>query len=497
MFNKKLLILPLLALTLTGCNSQGEQGPKGDKGDVGEVGPQGEQGPKGDAGEVGPQGEPGNDGKDGVIIEDYKSFIRKPFDFTGKTSSWVGDSICNGHPNNYGNSYAEKFCNKTQMTCHNFGSNGAFYTPHQGDGFITIQQEIENNLMTINNDAYLFIEGGVNDWVFDTSLDDFRASLQTLVTYLNGFVTETTAIVVITPFNVGDNEANTTDRLYYLQQYRNIITEEFLAHDTYSRFSIIQGTDVPLPEGKNGLEYQHIMTVDGCHPTNEGYDLIADTLFNDLYSSNNVIDFTKKTYAAMGDSITLGRDHTYPSTIMPNPYCSLVKLSLNLKESYNYGIGGSDLCNGPNANDPMIMRYNTMVDNADIISVMGGVNDWGHDMPLGDIFDVCNNTFCGALNLLCTGLKEKYPNSFIFFMTPLPVTINNYGGVNKVGYDLLTVCNAIKFVCSMNNIPVLDMYNTPGVIEHLETTDGVHPYQPFVESVIAPKISNFILKNYK
>lgn len=277
MFKKKLLILPLLILTLSGCTTKGEQGPKGDKGETGEVGPQGEQGPKGD------EGNPGTDGKDAVVVEVYKSFIRKPFDFVGKTSSWVGDSICAGYPTFYGNSYAEKFCAKAQMVCQNFGSNGAFITPHSGEGYITIEQEITNNLSLINNGSYLFMEGGVNDWVVDTPLNDFRDGVKSFVLFLNANVISTIPVIMITPFNVGDLQDNQKDRLYDIREYRNIITEEFLANDVYSRFSIIQGDDVPIPEGKNSPEYQKLVLVDDAHPTELGHELIADALFSVLF----------------------------------------------------------------------------------------------------------------------------------------------------------------------------------------------------------------------
>jgi hypothetical protein len=48
---------------------------------------------------------------------------------------------------------------------------------------------------------------------------------------------------------------------------------------------------------------------------------------------------------------------------------------------------------------------------------MGGVNDWGCLIPIGDLDDVVPTTFYGALNILITQLKADHPDSYIFMMT--------------------------------------------------------------------------------
>lgn len=138
---------------------------------------------------------------------------------------------------------------------------------------------------------------------------------------------------------------------------------------------------------------------------------------NDSFTENQV-DFSQLTYSALGDSITEAMDGTKGGALMSEPYCEVVGDILGLKSVSNFGISGSTVCTATGkdyAKMPMCERYLTM-GKADIISVMGGTNDWGRYSTLGNINDTTSNTFYGALNILAKGLKDNCPNSFIFFI---------------------------------------------------------------------------------
>lgn len=209
----------------------------------------------------------------------------------------------------------------------------------------------------------------------------------------------------------------------------------------------------------------------------------------------NNVDFSSMTYVALGDSITAGSRGKLSgvfSGYMDAPYCELVKEELGLKSVKNYGVSNSTISSGDGYVSPMVERYNEMED-ADIVSVMGGINDYGKPVSLGTISDTETTTFYGALNTLAKGLKEKYSNAFIFFMTPLSVP--NFAPL------LQKYCQAIKEVCARYSILVLDTnslcdfsqeYNADGYIG-----DGVHPSEEFHKKVLAPTISKFIKNNYK
>ena len=207
--------------------------------------------------------------------------------------------------------------------------------------------------------------------------------------------------------------------------------------------------------------------------------------------------FSDLTMVCLGDSITMGSE-------IEVPYSELVKDSLGLKSVYNYGVGWSTIglledctCHANISYEydhhPYVYRYNKMQD-ADIVAVMGGNNDWGIGIPVGDIHDADETTFCGALNKLIAGLKEKYPDSYIFFMT-----LFNYvpDRINKDGVSWIEYNNAIRAVCAKEGIDVFDVYNEIPFDKLENTVDGVHPTQEFVSNVWSPAMGEFIRQNYK
>ncbi len=204
-------------------------------------------------------------------------------------------------------------------------------------------------------------------------------------------------------------------------------------------------------------------------------------------------------YVALGDSITFALDGTRDCEQILKPYCELVKDELGLQSATNYGINGSTIASYNRLGDaymPMCERYALMED-ADIVSVMGGTNDFGRLCMLGHPEDTDTNTFFGALNILCKGLKDKYPNAFIFFMTPLKLQLF---GDSAAESKLNDFCNAVKLTCASFDIPVLDTakeanfaieYDSPGYYG-----DGLHPSAQFHREVLAPLIVRFIRDRY-
>ena len=141
----------------------------------------------------------------------------------------------------------------------------------------------------------------------------------------------------------------------------------------------------------------------------------------------------------------------------------------------------------------MTEKILTFTGNADIISLMLGVNDFSAGYPLGDITSRDNTTIYGCLHLISKQLKTKYPDAFIFYMTPFQST-----DTGKGAYTLEDVAKAIKTVAAEYGIPVLDMY-VNGKYENemnLSNNDGVHPSQQHHIDYTAPLICEFIREHY-
>jgi lysophospholipase L1-like esterase len=193
----------------------------------------------------------------------------------------------------------------------------------------------------------------------------------------------------------------------------------------------------------------------------------------------------------LGDSITEGccvEDYY-------NRYDNILKRKYNLKEVYNYGIGGTRLAHQsvPSENPRYDLcfcgRAHTMNDDSDIIVVYGGVNDYIHgDAPIGILKDSTPATFCGAVNYLMKFLKENHTRKTIVFMTPAHCFFNGisdkHPSQNPIKKDdalpLSGYVDIIVKLGKINGIPVLNLYENLGLdpndedIRNEFTADGLH-----------------------
>ncbi|MBS6474737.1 MAG: SGNH/GDSL hydrolase family protein [Clostridiales bacterium] len=123
-----------------------------------------------------------------------------------------------------------------------------------------------------------------------------------------------------------------------------------------------------------------------------------------------------------------------------------------------------------------------MENDADLVLVFGGTNDYGHGNALfGTMEGRAPETFCGACHLLFRGLAEKYPLAKIVVMTPM----QREGGsqpsaFRPEGRPLLDYVDAITEIAGSYSLPVLDVYRTAGICSDISVQkerfcpDGLH-----------------------
>lgn len=189
-----------------------------------------------------------------------------------------------------------------------------------------------------------------------------------------------------------------------------------------------------------------------------------------------------KKIAFLGDSITRGAYLADESTC----YAEIVKRTIKWREFANHSVPGSRIGEyiGP---DPkriqgsFLQRYPDMPEGMDIVIVFGGTNDFGiGNAPMGDAGDEIPETFCGAVNLLMRGLKEKYPMSVIVIVTPLhrmnELIANEYSGATLDEY--------VKILCDKaeeNDFHIFDLRSADSLqpcdayYKELIIEDGIHP----------------------
>lgn len=207
------------------------------------------------------------------------------------------------------------------------------------------------------------------------------------------------------------------------------------------------------------------------------------------------VDYSSLTYIAFGDSITFGIDGVVWGR-MESPYPTLVAETLKLKNYSNKGISGATFCNNELNRANMTAQILSCNESADIVSLMLGVNDFAASLPLGDRGDKTNDTIYGSLYLICEHFRKTYPNSFVFLMTPFPY--KNGTKANSQGYLLEDVADAIKYMANLYGYPVLDMLEVSGYEAEMNSGkgDGLHPSQKYFIDYGAPKIADFIIKEY-
>lgn len=211
----------------------------------------------------------------------------------------------------------------------------------------------------------------------------------------------------------------------------------------------------------------------------------------------------------LGDSITAGVGVSNPEHIFLN----ILKRTAGLKEVRNYGISGTryaiqkgteyrpkDSCADVNS---FAERFEQMDDDADIIVVFGGTNDYGHgDAPLGTFSDRTPDTFYGACHYLYSNLIRKYLGKTVIVMTPLHRCNElSVAGERKIGGNapLKRYVDIIREVAEYYSLPVLDLFANSGIQPEIEEIrnrfmpDGLHP-NDLGHEILVNKLEGF-LKN--
>ena len=152
---------------------------------------------------------------------------------------------------------------------------------------------------------------------------------------------------------------------------------------------------------------------------------------------------------------------------------------------------------------PISARFQLMDDDADIVLVACGTNDFQYNWtPIGTMEDRTPDTFYGALHYTVLGLLDKYLSKQIIFCTPIKRCQSPYSSVNSMntyGKTLEDYGAIIKEVCSYYSIPVIDLYAESGLNPQVSSQSSLfdsyktHPYQlghNMIARVVAGKIKS-------
>lgn len=212
-----------------------------------------------------------------------------------------------------------------------------------------------------------------------------------------------------------------------------------------------------------------------------GYYLDAqDSVPIYVSSSTSVSGWNNKNWATLGDSIT--QQATWQSYVV-------AKFGLLLT---NYGVGGTKISGSIGDANAMCQdtRINAIATTNDLITVMGGTNDWAQSVTMGTLASTDPLTFYGALNTMFSKLFTRFPAKRIMvFTTPygeMPARITDGNAwpdaiTNTQGLKAADYAEAVRIAAKKWGVPCVDIFTDVGWnnvnLTTFLTNDGnyIHP----------------------
>lgn len=191
--------------------------------------------------------------------------------------------------------------------------------------------------------------------------------------------------------------------------------------------------------------------------------------------------FAGKTASFYGDSLTEQNSH------YTKGYHKWVSEILGLARYRNYGVSGYKITD-------VLNKVKSVSDDADLIFVMAGVNDVQFGVPLGTLNGLESGTVYGNLDLLCTALREKYPQKLLVFLTPAEQA--KYPGT--AGVSMHDVAAAVREVCRKHSVVVYDNYVYSGIhTANLSwwTTDSCH-WNDQAHEMTGRNLAHFVMNTF-
>ena len=181
-------------------------------------------------------------------------------------------------------------------------------------------------------------------------------------------------------------------------------------------------------------------------------------------------------WLAIGDSITVGYsngNYSYADILAEKYGIYLVKDAIT----------GTHISTDSDFGTSFANRYSENADDFNLVTVVGGINDWMHGVALGEFAPETTgtDTFANGMNTLIRGLIAKYPKSkIVFFTSNINNNISSNGTTNLTFEDYVevmrTVCNyysipfyPLHLLCGFNGLATYDL-NADTM-----NTDKTHP----------------------
>lgn len=208
------------------------------------------------------------------------------------------------------------------------------------------------------------------------------------------------------------------------------------------------------------------------------YEKYGFTLGEQIIGGSSASSWSGKKWGSLGDSIT--------AQSMWQPAAAAV---LGMVHQH-YGIGGTRV-SGTSA-DAMWQdaRVNAIAADRDLVTVLGGTNDWANNVALGTPDSTDTATFMGAYNVLVGKLMARFPTARVLIGTTpygeLPGRLTDGSGwtqthVNSIGLTTRDYADACRTIARRWGLPVIDFsgecgWNISNIALYMKDDGGrLHP----------------------
>ena len=200
-----------------------------------------------------------------------------------------------------------------------------------------------------------------------------------------------------------------------------------------------------------------------------------------------------KTWVAMGDSITAS-SVSYANQLANRHGANLVKHARDGARVHRDTAESTWLV--------LAEEYQNITVTSDIITIAGGTNDPMQEGQVGAFTDRTINTLYGALHVLLSGLRSKFPDARIGYISPIPRDDMRYIEGDMASFPYVRT-KAIREVCAYYGVPVwigaLEFGANPADSADFKNKympDGLHPNQ-VGHTWYANRVEQFILNLVK
>lgn len=312
-------------------------------------------------------------------------------------------------------------------------------------------------------------------------------------------------ITAINPTSLGNG-------LYQASLPLSLIASSLARGDVYyCSFNVtIAGSDTAVCY-INGSPYTSVAY--GQHlPEDE--ELFFNEIQKDYISNAGNSPISGKKIAYNGDSIAESRltaGNTYNGGAYPK---MIADISGGTYENRAHGGGILASAVGDSGTMPhsVVNDLTNMTDDADLICLEGGINDYWRNVPLGDYSEsdysstLDTTTICGALESIFRQAKQKWVGKPICFVITHKIKSTVYVA-NSAGYTMMQAHEKMVGICKKYAIPYYDAFEDSGLNAYDDiqnttfltsnssgTADGCHPNALGYEKYYVPQLIDLFNK---